>query len=99
MNNVLRFYTPQATTGSLTLFIDDRKVGERADVKIQNGKFALCGEGLNIGRDGGMPVTEDYPGRQPWSVLGATIKHVIIDVSGEPYIDLEKEARAMMKRD
>src|SRR5262249_23601812 len=51
--------TPQATTGSLALFIDDRKVGELKDVKTQNGKFALAGEGLNIGRDGASPVTWD----------------------------------------
>ena len=91
--------TPQATTGSLTLFIDDRKVGELDGVKIQNGKFALCGEGLNIGRDGGAPVTPDYPLDRPWALVGATIKQVIVDVSGEPYLDLEKEAMAILSRD
>ena len=62
-------------------------------------KFALCGEGLNIGRDDGAPVTADYPLERPWSLVGATIKQVIVDVSGEPYLDLEKEALAMMSRD
>jgi arylsulfatase len=91
--------TPAATTGQLTLFIDDRQVGELGDVKIQNGKFALCGEGLNIGRDGGAPVTLDYPFDRPPALRGATIKRVIVDVSGEPYLDLEKESLAMMSRD
>ena len=91
--------TPQATTGSLALFIDDNKVGELADVLTQNGKFNLCGEGLNIGRDGGAPVTYDYPFHRPWAIGGATIKRVIVDVSGDAYLDLEKEAIAMMKRD
>jgi len=91
--------TPQATTGSLELFINHDKVGELSDVKIQNGKFNLCGEGLNIGRDGGAPVTDDYPLDRPWTLVGATIDQVIVDVSGEPYLDLEKEAIAMMKRD
>ncbi len=91
--------TPQATLGSLTLFIDDKQVGELANVRIQNGKFALCGEGLNIGRDGGAPVTADYPGDRPWALADATITQVIVDVSGEPYLDLEKEAIGMMKRD
>ena len=63
------------------------------------GKFALYGEGLNIGRDGGAPVTLDYPGERPWDFTGGTIHRVICDVSGEPYLDLEKEAIAMMKRD
>jgi len=91
--------TPQATVGSLRLFVDDEQVGDLAGVKIQNGKFALCGEGLNIGRDGGAPVTADYPGDRPWALAGATIAQVIVDVSGEAYLDLEKEAIAMMKRD
>jgi arylsulfatase A-like enzyme len=91
--------TPQATTGTVTLFIDDREVGELEGAKIQNGKFALCGEGLNIGRDGGAPVTPDYPLERPWALVGAMIRQVIVDVSGEPYLDLEKEAAAMMSRD
>jgi arylsulfatase A-like enzyme len=91
--------TVGATTGTLTLYIDDTEVRELGDVKIQNGKFALCGEGLNIGRDGGAPVTPDYPNERPWALTGATIKHVIVDVTGEPYLDLEKEAIAMMSRD
>ena len=91
--------TPGATTGSLALYINDQQVGSLEDVMIQNGKFALCGEGLNIGRDGGAPVTYDYPGERPWAIAGASIRRVIFDVSGEPYLDLEMEALAMMKRD
>ena len=30
---------------------------------------------------------------------GGTIKRVAVDVSGEPYIDLEREAQAMMARE
>jgi arylsulfatase len=90
---------PQATTGSLALYVNEDKVGELADVQIQNGKFSLSGEGLNIGRDGGAPVTADYPGERPWALVGGTIDRVVVDVSGEPYVDLEKEAHAMMKRD
>jgi len=91
--------TPQATTGTLGLFIDDKQVGEIKGMRIQNGKFALCGEGLNIGLDGGAPVTADYPLDRPWALVGATIKQVVVDVSGEPFVDLEKEALAMMSRD
>lgn len=91
--------TPEATIGSLALFINDEQVGELADVMTQNGKFSLCGEGLNIGRDSGAPVTEDYPFERPWANVGVTIHRVVVDVSGEPYLDLEKEALAMMSRD
>jgi len=44
------------TTGLLSLHINDQKVGE-AEIRTQPGKFALSGEGLNIGRDGADPVT------------------------------------------
>ena len=49
------------TEGTLTLYIDDEKVGE-AKIKTQPGKFSLAGEGLNVGKEGGEPVTDDYPG-------------------------------------
>jgi len=91
--------TAPATLGAFTLFVDDKATATLTDAKIQNGKFNLCGEGLNIGRDGGAPVTLDYPGSRPWAFTGGTIQQVIVDVSGEPYLDLEKEAIAMMKRD
>jgi arylsulfatase A-like enzyme len=91
--------TAGATLGTLNLYIDSKAVGELKNVKTQLGKFNLCGEGLNIGRDGGAPVTGDYPGTRPWAFTGGTIINVSVDVSGEPYIDLEKEAIAMMKRD
>ena len=87
------------TIGTFTLFIDGKVTATLENAKIQNGKFSLCGEGLNIGRDGGAPVTSDYPGSRPWPFTGGTIQQVIFDVSGEPYLDLEKEALAMMKRD
>ena len=45
-----------------------RGEGRRGDIRTQPGKFALAGEGLNIGRDGADPVTQDYPGRRPWAL-------------------------------
>lgn len=77
----------------------DLKKGEFKGMTTQLGKFALCGEGLNIGREGGAPVTFDYPGELPWAFTGGVLKRVIIDVSGEPYINFELEAMAMMSRD
>ena len=59
--------TPGATTGVLALHINDQQAGTLEDAMIQIGKFALCGEGLNIGRDGGVPspttTPADGPGR------------------------------------
>ena len=86
------------TTGTLTLYIDDDEVGS-AEIKTQPGNFSLVGEGLNVGRDVGEAVTDDYAGVRPWTFTGGTIKQVIVDVSGAPYVDIEKEALAMMSRE
>jgi arylsulfatase A-like enzyme len=86
------------TEGTLSLFIDDRKVGE-GKIKTQPGKFSLAGEGLNVGKDGAAPVTDDYPGEPPCAFTGGTIKRVFVDVSGEPWVDLAKEAEALFARE
>ena len=86
------------TTGTLSLFIDDEKVGE-GQIMTQPGNFSLVGEGLNVGKDPAEPVTDDYSGTSPYAFTGGTIKEAIVDVSGEHYVDLELEALAMMKRE
>jgi len=86
------------TRGTLSLFFDDEKVGE-GEIMTQPGKFSLAGEGLNVGRDGGEAVTDDYPGSAPWAFVGGTIHRVVVDVSGREYVDLEREALAMMSRE
>jgi arylsulfatase A-like enzyme len=90
--------TAMPTTGTLSLFVDDEKVGE-GTIMTQPGNFSLVGEGLNVGRDPAEPVTDDYPGTSPYRFTGGTIARAIVDVSGEHYVDLEKEALAMMKRE
>jgi arylsulfatase len=45
----------------------------RGQIKTQSGKFSIAGEGLCVGRDGGEPVTDDYPGEAPWAFTGGTI--------------------------
>jgi arylsulfatase len=84
--------------GMLTLYINDEAVGS-GQIKTQPGNFSLVGEGLNVGKDVGEAVTDDYPGSRPWEFTGGTITQVIVDVSGEPFVDIEKEALAMMSRE
>jgi arylsulfatase len=86
------------TEGTLTLHFRDEAVGE-GRIKTQPGKFSLAGEGLNIGKDGGEAVTDDYPGQSPWAFVGGTIHKAVIDVSGEPFVDLAREAAAAFARD
>ena len=79
--------------------ISARARSARAESRTQPGKFSIAGEGLNIGKEGGEPVTDDYPGQSPWAFVGGTIQRAIIDVSGEPFADLATEARAAFARD
>jgi hypothetical protein len=85
------------TQGTLTLFIRDRAVGS-GTIRTQPGKFGLGGGGLALGRSGAEPVTDDFPGARPWSFTGGTVQRVLIDVSGEAFVDLAKEAAAAFAR-
>ncbi len=89
---------PGVAKGTLSLWHGDQKVGE-GEIRTQPGKFMLAGEGLCVGRDSGAEVTDDYLGPSPWVFTGGTIHRVAVDVSGEPYLDLEREAQAMLMRE
>lgn len=84
---------PGVAHGTLSLYHGDVKVGE-GPLKLQAGGYMVAGEGLCVGRDSGHPVTDDYAGDRPWRFTGGTIHRVAVDVSGEPYLDLEREAQA-----
>jgi hypothetical protein len=58
--------------GTLTLHAGEKEIG-KGRIKTQPGKFSIAGEGLNIGKDGAEPVTDDYPGDSPWGFTGGTI--------------------------
>ena len=88
---------PHVANGTLAIYINDEKVGEMK-MMTQPGKFSIAGEGLNVGRDGGEPVTGDYPGEYPWPFTG-TVKRVVVDVSGEVNINHEVEAHTMLMRE
>jgi arylsulfatase len=79
------------------LFHGDDKVGE-ARIKTQPGAFGLAGTYLTIGR-AISNIVDDYPGERPWPFTGGTIRTVAVDVSGDPYIDLERSAAAMIARE
>jgi len=82
--------------GTLTLYMDADRVGS-AEIVTQPGAFCLVGDGICVGRDSASPVTPDY--RSPFRFTGGTIDKVIVDVSGERYIDHEAEVRAWFMRD
>ena len=90
--------TRHCATGTLSLYYGEKEVA-RARIATQPGKYSIAGEGLTVGRDSGAPVTMDYPGESPWAFVGGTLHRVRVEVSGEPYIDLEREAQAMLMRE
>ena len=87
---------PICATGTLSLYHGDKKVGE-AKIKTQLGAFAVAGAPLFVGRQAGEPLTDDYPGEPPHTFTGGTIRRVAVDVSGEPYVDLERHAEMLMR--
>ncbi len=86
------------TSGILSLYQNDQLVGQ-AKIKTQLGAFAIAGAPLYVGRHNGEPVTDDYPGEPPYLFTGGTIDRVAVDVSGEPFVDLEREAQLMIMRE
>ena len=86
------------TTGTLSLFIDDEKVGE-GQIMTQPGNFSLVGEGLNVGTRPGRARDRRLRGHQPVRVhrrhhQAGDRRHL-----RRAFVDLEMEALAMMKRE
>ena len=99
-----------STVGTVRLSIDgnpqDSTIGIKGDFVYeykgkfltQPAKFALCGEGFNIGRDGGQPVSQDYA--SPGEFEGATIKQVVVTIKNDAGAsNTEKEFAGMLWRD
>ena len=76
--------------GTLTLYVDDQAVGS-GDIVTQPGFFCLTGDGICVGRDSGSPVSKAYEDTFPFT--GGTIDRVVVDVSGEAYVDHEAQVR------
>jgi arylsulfatase len=82
--------------GTVTLYIDDEQVG-LGEIVTQPGAFCLVGDGICVGRDSASPVTPAY--RAPFRFTGGTIDKVVVDVSGDHYVDHEAQVRAWLMRD
>ncbi len=83
-------------TGTATLHINDQEVASQ-QIRVQPSFFSLSGEGNNVGRDRGQPVSSDY--ESPFTLTGATIDHVILKPGEDTYLDLERETEAAFRRD
>jgi arylsulfatase A-like enzyme len=83
--------------GDATLYINEEEVATLPHMKTQPATFSGVGEGICVGRDSAEPVCSDY--QSPFSFRGGTIKEVIVDITGEPYRDIEREIARAFARD
>jgi len=61
------------------------------------GAFCETGEGICVGRDSASAVTPDYTA--PFPFTGGTIDKVVVDVSGQKYVDHEAQVRGWFMKD
>ncbi|BAY89883.1 MULTISPECIES: hypothetical protein [unclassified Tolypothrix] len=99
-----------STVGNITLSINGKTINKSliendfeeysGQFLTQPGKFALSGEGFNIGKDAGQPVSSDYAEDIPYEFEGATLKKVIITIKNDAEAqDPDKEFMGMLMRD
>jgi arylsulfatase A-like enzyme len=82
--------------GTTSLYVDEEAVAT-GPMRTQLSYFTLCGDGLCVGRDSADAVSKEY--RSPYRFKGGTILQVEVNVGDDRYVDLEKEAAAMLARE
>jgi arylsulfatase len=82
--------------GTTKLYVNDQVVAQ-GPMRTQLAYFTLCGDGLCVGRDSSDNVSQEYT--SPAMFTGGTIGQVEVSVGNDQYVDLEREALAMMARE
>ena len=82
--------------GPLKLYVDYQVIAEQ-EIRTMTGHFALCGEVLCIGYDGGDAVSSEYSPK--FEFTNGTIHKVVFDVADDAYIDVERHLAAAMAHD
>jgi arylsulfatase len=82
--------------GTTKLYVDEEVVAE-GPMRTQLAFFTLCGDGLCVGRDSGDAVSKEYTA--PATFKGGTILQVEVSTGDDQYLDLEKEAHALLARE
>ena len=84
------------TAGTLTLYVDDQQVGQ-GGIVTQPGYFCLTGDGISVGQDSGSAVTPEYTA--PFRFTGGTIQKVVMDLSGDHFVDHEAQVMGWFMKD
>lgn len=83
--------------GDVTLYVDGAAVATRVGVRTHPGTFGLAGGGVKVGSNTGQAVCSAY--QAPFAFEGGTIAKVVIDISGTPYLDVERELAQAFSKD
>ena len=83
--------------GDVTLYIDGDAVASLPNVKAHPGTFGLAGATISIGRNSGSAVSSTF--KAPYVFTGGTIAQLNVDLSGAPYVDVEKELALAFSKD
>jgi len=86
----------QESYGPAKLYIDDKVVAQ-SEIRTMTGHFAITGEGLCIGRDGGDAVSSEY--EPNFDFTDGKLGRVVFDVGKDAYIDVEAHLAAAIARD
>jgi arylsulfatase A-like enzyme len=83
--------------GDVTLYVDGDAVATLPNVKAHPGTFGLAGATISVGRNTGSAVSSTF--KAPYDFTGGTIAQVNVDLSGAPYVDVEKELALAFSKD
>ena len=83
--------------GDVSLYVDGAVVATMSGVRAHPGSFGLAGGGVAVGRNTGQAVSSSY--KAPFAFTGGTIAKVVVDTSGSPYLDVERELAQAFSKD
>ena len=83
--------------GEVSLYVDGVAVATATGVRAHPGTFGLAGGGIAVGRNSGQAISSAYVA--PFPFTGGTIAKVVVDVSGNPYRDAERDLAQAFAKD
>src|SRR6476619_1006357 len=83
--------------GDVSLYVDGTVVATTSGVRTHPASFGLSGGGVAVGRNTGQAVSSSY--KAPYPFTGGTIAKVVVDISGTPYLDGERELAQAFSKD
>lgn len=83
--------------GDVALHLDGAVIATASGVRTHPGSFGLSGGGVSVGRNTGQAVSRSFTA--PYPFTGGTVTKVVVDISGTPYLDVERELAQAFSKD